>query len=92
MPLVIAPFQNMMEENWDTGNAKETALYMHGSAFDREDYSRDVNKKRLGNGLLKFVREFTEGGGNEEVDDILHSGFASNELPPTPIDTMVSLT
>jgi hypothetical protein len=78
-----------MEKSWDTGDAQETALFMHRSDFDRVNYSRDVDKKELGNALQKFVGEFMGGPGTDDADDIPDFDFASNEQLPTPIDTVV---
>lgn len=89
VPPLVAPFQKIMEKNWDIGNAQETAFFVHLSNFDQVDYSRDVDKKKLGTALQKFVREFMEPSGTVDADDILNSEIDSNELPLTPIDTMV---
>ena len=92
VPPLVAPFQKMMEKNWDIGNAQETAFFMHLSNFDNVDYSRDVDKKKLGAALREFVKEFMEPGGTDDADGSLNSGIDSNELPLTPIDTMVGFT
>ena len=89
MPPLVAPFQKMMEKNWDIGNAQETAFFMHLSNFDNVDYSRDVDKRKLGAALQEFVGEFMEPGRTDDADGNLNSRIDSNELPLTPIDTMV---
>lgn len=91
VPPAMTSFQEMLEKNWNTGNAQETAFFAHQTDFDRADYSRDIDKKRLGNVLQQFVGEFMSGEGSGDSDDFLYSGFPSNhELPPTPIETKVN--
>jgi hypothetical protein len=90
VPPTVVPFQEMLEKNWNTGDAQETSFFTHLVDFDGADYSRDIDKKRLGNVLQKFVGEFMLGGGTDDSDDFLYSGFPSNyELPPTPTETKV---
>ena len=60
------------------------------SDFERADYSRDVDKRELGNALQKFVGEFMEGGGSGDAIDTFDNQIYSNEPPLTPIDTIVS--
>jgi hypothetical protein len=76
-----------MEKNWEIGNAQETAFFTHLSNFDYVDYSRHVDKTKLGKAFQKFVAEFVAG----DAEDILNSELASNELPTTPIETVVGL-
>lgn len=90
VPPAMTSFQEMLEKNWNTGNAQETAFMTHRNDFDLADYSRDVDKKRLGNVLQKFVGEFMLASEPGDSDDFLYSGFPPNhELPPTPIETKV---
>jgi hypothetical protein len=90
VPPAMTSFQEMLEKNWNTGNAQETAFITHQADFDLADYSHYIDKRRLGNVLQKFVGEFMLGGGPGESDHFLYSGFPSNhELPSTPIETKV---
>jgi hypothetical protein len=90
VPPAMTSFQEMLEKNWNTGNAQETAFNTHRAEFDLADYSHDIDKRRLGNVLQKFVGEFMLSRGPGDSDDFLYSGFPSNhELPPTPIETKV---
>lgn len=90
VPPTIVPFQKMMEMHWDTGNAQETAFFTHLSDFDRTDYSHDIDKKELHNALHKFVGAFVWDDETEHADGTVSSRLASNELPSTPTNTVVS--
>lgn len=89
VPPKVVLFQKMMEQNWNTGNAQEAAFFMHRSDFDKVDYSPDIDKKKLGDALQEFIKEFVIDSGSDSADDILDSRAAVNELPLTPIGTMV---
>jgi hypothetical protein len=88
VPPRVTSFQEMMEKNWDIGNAQEAALSVHLSDFERVDYSHNVDKKELGIALQKFAREFM-GDNGDDNGGVPNYNFASTGLCPTPVETMV---